>query len=227
MCSGRFSRVAVALSAIACLFSAGCIPYAYPKLSYIPGTELGPEVSDVRAFRVDGDSRRYLIGGVDAVEYSLTEITPRPDGTLPSQMHLSMDGGASWLLSPFESFLRERHATCLRLYRPGYQLVERKSWELTKPIQWQPALDWLSQEQALYRLLSPPDLGAIVLPRRRDEDLPLPPTMPGSWEAFEFAIAECERLEKCAPTPEGAARLRYLGQKLSERQFDAARGSKK
>ena len=38
-----------------CFLAAGCLPYAYPKLSYIPCAELGPEVSDVHAFRVDAD----------------------------------------------------------------------------------------------------------------------------------------------------------------------------
>ena len=105
-----------------CILAAGCLPYVYPKLSCIPSTELGLEVSDVHAFRVDAEMNLALWSS--GCEYRLTEITPRSDGTLPSQLRVTIEYEVAHL-DHFYYFSRGRvHETLVRLYRPGYRLIE-------------------------------------------------------------------------------------------------------
>jgi hypothetical protein len=230
----------VVLIAVACLLKVGCLPYAYPKVSYVAGTELGSEVSDVHAFRVDGD-RDLPLGFCD---YRLTEITPRADGTLPSQWRVTIERGTADLTGRFHYFSGGQvHETLMRLYRPGYRLVELKSWESTDTIVWQPAPDWRAQVQALTGVLAPPqptatpataarasqDLSPLLQPVAHyvwEHLLPLPPTTLEAKGVFDFAVAECERLAECAPSSEDAARVRKLAQKLVEMRSTAAKSNK-
>jgi hypothetical protein len=123
----RVSRATAAAIAVACLLTAGCIPYAYPKLSCVYGIELGPEASDVHVFRVDALATSPLIG-FTCCEYSLSEITPKADATVPFSMRVTVERGAIPLLNPFKLIPCSTHDTRVRLYRPGYQLAELNSW---------------------------------------------------------------------------------------------------
>jgi hypothetical protein len=228
------------------LLATGCfIPYAYPKLSYVRGTELGSEVSDVRVFCVDAEMQRALYKSSDC-DYKPTEITPRADGTLPPQLRVTVESGVAHPTDNWYYFSGGHvHETLVRLYRPGYRLLELRSWDSTDKIVWQPAPDWRSQEQALIGLLAAPQLapppsapGAqISLPTTNPSlqsvtdmvwrrFLPLAPTTPQTQRLFDLAVAECERLAKCAPTSEDAAQLRMLAQKLIERQSTASKPMK-
>src|SRR4029079_10173836 len=121
-----------------CILAAGCLPYVYPKLSYVPGAELGPEANGVHAFRVDAVMRRPLIGFAEC-EYSLSEFAPRVDGRTPSKMSVTVERGVSRLWSPFEPTPVLTHDLYTRLYRPGYHLMELRSWDSTNKIDWRPA----------------------------------------------------------------------------------------
>jgi hypothetical protein len=225
-----------------CIVAAGCLPYAYPKLSYLPGAELGSEASDVHAFRVDV-TVKLLLFGFTPCEYSLSEIAPNPDGRMPSKMGVTIERGAYWIWSPFEPCLGLAHENRVRLYRPGYHLIELSSWDFTDKVVWQPASAWSDQIRALTDLIGPPQLSPSPSAlARRAQGPSLPTTNPSlqtvsnlAWErllpiapttgkemcVFDLAIAECERLEKCAPTPEDATRIRALGWKLIERKSAA------
>jgi hypothetical protein len=226
----RFDCAIAAVIAVVCLLTAGCLPYAYPKLSCVPGTELGPEASDVHAFRVDAETD-FPFGDS---KYALTEITLQADGTLPTQWRVTIERGT---VDPSGRLYHlsggQAHETRVRLYRPGYRLVELKSWDSTDRIVWQPASDWRAQVEALTGLLAPPqataspatesqvslDLSPLLQPVAHyvwEHLLPLPPTTPEANRVFHVAVAECERLAKWAPSSEVAARLRKLAQKLVE-----------
>jgi len=212
MSGRRGSRAAVALGATACLLAAGClIPYAYPKLSYVPGCEFGPEANEIHAFRVDVSEDHLFFGG-DTGQYTITEISPRSDGSVPPQSRVTVERGFGLLLQ-----LGRKHATCVRLYRPGYKLVELDSWDSTDKISWQPAENWGDQAWAINKLLARPILFSSFWALHGSRDhLPDPPTSPGATRAVVFIAAECERVAALAPTPETAARLRERARQLVE-----------
>jgi hypothetical protein len=206
------------------LVAAGCIiPYAYPKLSYVPGCDPGPEVSDVHAFRVDVNAERHHVISIFSVgergEHTLAEITPRADGRIPSQTRVTVERGWGLLASQMDLSVGRLHTTRVRLYRPGYQLVELKAWDLTNNIDWQPATDWEAQERAIDDLLDRPVLtplfAALMHPSRQH---PLMPTTLDTTRPLLFAASEYERLAKSAPTIEDAARVRKKAHSLNEKQ---------
>jgi hypothetical protein len=197
--------------------SAGCLPYAYPKLSYIPGAELGPEVSDVHAFRVDAVADRTANPALmpcDHHEYTLAEIAPRPDGSIPPQARVTVDRGFLLPTTGFAVNPGSVHETRVRLYRPGYQLVELGSWDSTSRIEWRSALDWKAQEQAITDLLACPQLTPTFSGSALRNRLPPRPHSLEGIRALVFAAGECERVAALAPTLEDAARLTKKAQEL-------------
>jgi hypothetical protein len=235
--AGRYLR-GVALIAL-CILAAGCFPYAYPKLSRVPSAELGSEASEIHVFRVDAKTNPALFGFSDS-DYQLTAITPRPDGTVPSQYRVTIERRVAHPTGQFYYFSGGSvHETLVRLYRPGYHLVELKSWDSTDTIDWRPAPDWHDQALALTGLLALPGSTLSSTDAARSaQGPPLPSTNPSlqlpdyAWKhlipstpttrqamlVFDVALAECERLEKCAPTAEDAASVRMLADKLIERK---------
>jgi hypothetical protein len=212
---GRYSRATAAV----CLVTAGCLPYAYPKLSYIPGGDLGPKADDAHAFRVDVVANRTANPALmpcDAHEYTLAEITPRPDGSIPPQARVTVDRGFLLPTTGFAVNPGRVHETRVRLYRPGYQLVELGSWDSTSRIEWRPALDWKAQEQAITDLLACPQLTPTFSGSALRNRLPPQPTSPEETRALVFAAGECERVAALAPTPADAARLKKKAQDLRE-----------
>jgi hypothetical protein len=203
-------RVSVILLA-PCLFAAGClIPYAYPKLSHTPSCDLKQQANDVHAFRVDVLSAKDLM--TERAEYTLAEIAPRPDGSIPSQTRVTFEHGLGVILK-----LGEIHAMRVRLYRPGYKLVELESWDSQDKISWQPAADWQAQELAVDNLVGCPVLRHPTVPGpSKSRDVLQPPTTPEAKQALVFAAGEYERVAMQAPTPDEANRLRAKAQKLLE-----------
>jgi hypothetical protein len=215
------------------MLTMGCIPYVYPKLSYVPGTELGQEASQVYAFRVDAETELTIIG---RSEYKLTEIASRADGTLPAQLQATLEIGVAHL--PHWNYFSGGcvHETLVRLYRPGYRLIELRPWESTDSIRWQPAPDWQSQKHALIGLIASPRVTStrpvhdLTIPSTNSSlqsdlvwghYLPVAPNTLQTQRVFDLATAECERLAKGAPTDEDAAQLRAWAQKLSEMKSPA------
>jgi len=197
-----------------CLLATGCIiPYAYPKLSYVPGCNpTGPKTTDIHAFRVDvnADCADFSTTG----EYTLTEITPRSDGSIPLQARLTVERGV-YLIGPLTSNIGRFHSTGVRLYSPGWKLIELNSGDPAAPIRWQLAENWSAREKAIDDLLHPPAL------HRGDLDVGGPlPKLAGSTEAakrpFVFAAAEYEQIAASVSDPAETARLRDKARLLIE-----------
>jgi hypothetical protein len=193
---------------VPCLLGAGCIPYVYPKLDYVPGSEPEPMATDVHAFRVDVSAYKALMA--ENGECTLTEITPRSDGSIPPQSRVTVEHGFVFINLPLGRY----HAMHVRLYRPGYQLVKRNSWDLADKISWKPAPDWKAQEKVVDDLLAFPVQRASG--NYLSSPFPLPPPSPEEKRALVFAAAEYERVAKMAPKAEDAERLRKKAQKLLE-----------
>src|SRR4051812_35954336 len=88
----RARRLLCGLLLATCTCATGClIPYAYPKLDYIPPADPGAKAADVRAFRVDVTAHQIDIGEEGSIK--LTELQPRADGSFPAQTRLSVERG--------------------------------------------------------------------------------------------------------------------------------------
>jgi hypothetical protein len=194
----------------------GClIPYAYPKVSWTPSLNVGPNAEEVRAFRVDVTGDIVDIGESD--QFTLASVTPISGEREPAQARLSLEYGiytSSRQLQPFP--VHHGHSTLLRLYRPGYQLVEVKSFEFPPNINWIAAPDLLAQEKAVDALLSVPSIEApryefsygrdgisdhSAWPKEeRNPALRSGAVSAKHKEALLFAASEYDRLALLAPT---------------------------
>jgi hypothetical protein len=234
MLRGQYLLVGVVLL-VFCLLATGCLlPYAFPKLSIVPGCDsVGEKTGDVYAFRVDVTADQIDAG--ETGEYTITDITPGPDGRVPAQARLTVERGFYVLGIALNYNVGRLHTTRVRLYRPGYQLVELKSWEATDRIDWQPAADWKEQEKAIDDLLRRPAVTASGLRQAKSQQLWFekdcsPPcnvagvnevtgTGPRATNVFGLAVGEYERVAGLAPTPEEAARLRGKAEQLMKSAF--------
>lgn len=219
-------RLLCVLLSSPCLFAAGClIPYAYPKLDCVPGAHVGTTTNDVSTFRVDVSAHQADIG--EEGTFELTEIEPRYDGSLPAQFGASVERGYYVFGVALNYNVGRLHATRVRLYRPGYQLVELPAWGSTKNVAWITAPDWQSQEQAIDDLLQRPAVSASARGYVRkqgtfwnDANQPRRQTAlvasPATTRAFALAAAEYERVAKLAPTEADATRLHEKAERLLE-----------
>ncbi len=159
--NGLFLRTVVAGSAalIAAILAAGCIPifWAYPTVSYVPGLELRDAAPEVFTVRVDIEDYRpntIMLGG-PSDRYVLRPVTIAPSGRVGSQAKLSLDHFNGKLVYGILPLVRHKsHTVCVRLYRPGYDLVEVRSLEWVGPICWRAASDLASRERAVDDLLA-------------------------------------------------------------------------
>lgn len=198
------------------LFSlAGCfLPYAYPNLSYVPGCEISTQMQDCHVFRVDVTAYQADAGEYD--EYSVVEIPRRPDGSYPPQFGVSVDRGVYVLGGVLNYNIGRFHSTMVRLYRPGYNLIELEPWDSSEKVQWHPAANFAEQEKAIDALLLRPLV--VTSPNPASNSASHRNPWDGgytSWKATDvFVIGEYERIAAVAPTPEDAARLRDKAEKL-------------
>jgi hypothetical protein len=186
------------------------VPYAYPKVSWTPSLIVGPNAEEVRAFRVDvtGD----IVDIMESDQFTLASVTPISGEREPAQVRLSLEYGIYTSLRQLQPFpVHHRHSTLLRLYRPAYQLVEVKSFEFPRNINWIAAPDLMAQEKALDDLLSVPSIEAYGRDAFSDhsawsEDVQRNPALlPGAVsakhkEALLFVASEYDRLALLAPT---------------------------
>ncbi|MBN9120151.1 MAG: hypothetical protein J0I06_13465 [Planctomycetes bacterium] len=223
----RARRILCGVALLAPGSMAGCLlPYAYPKLEYVPGADFTPAEPDVRAFRVDVEADQIDLG--ENSSFELTPIALRPDGRLPGQLGVSLERGVYIAGVAVNYNVGRVHTTRVRLYRPGYQLVEIAPWGSSGPIVWAPAADWAAQEKAIDDLLRRPfvssraaafakNKGAFWGAGTKAEELPPLSSESGQAPpAFAFAASEYARVAKLAPTPEDAARLREKARLLAE-----------
>jgi hypothetical protein len=198
----------------AALLAAGCVlPCATPQLCHLPGVEPGAQGADCHVFRYDASVHRATAG--EYGEYKLTELLPGPDGKVPSHTFVSVDHG-HWVVgsAPAEDLNGDSSVsrTRLRLYRPGYKLVELEAWDSAAKIRWQAAAEWHDQEKTLDALLSGPAAKPPAVKASRPPLVAQLPTfsndVPAETGPLTFAAAEYDRVAKLAPTPEDAARLK-------------------
>jgi hypothetical protein len=138
--------------------------------------------SEVRAFRVD------LTGTVVDLQRDgmacLTEIPVTQTEEVPTQLKPGLTYGYYVFGVAVNFPVETNHSVVLRLYRPGYQLVEIQSWETVNAIAWKPALDWLAKRQAIEALVRFAGPGSLS---------------PANRAAILFAASEYERLATTAP----------------------------
>jgi hypothetical protein len=207
----------------ACFGSGGCvaIPYAYPKLDYVPGYDPGPKGPECEAFCVDVTAKQRDLG--ETGEYTIAEITPRADGSFPAQARLTVERGHYFATLVVNYNVGRLHTTRVRLYRPGYQLIELEPWESADKAAWQPAADWAAQEKAVDDLLRRPAMTEFAAAQQKKRELLLSPGKelrelptvagPETTRIFLLAAMEYERIATLAP-PADAARLRDKAARL-------------
>jgi hypothetical protein len=207
--------------AVVCALQAGCIPYAYPNLMSVPAVRLDAVPEPIHAFRVEVKGREIVPLGNSTDDYALSRIDGVDGGRLPAQSDVSLEYGypVSW-----DKSLQRGKTLLVRLYRPGYELVELRADDEAKVV-WMPAVGLAAKERVIDDLLGVP---AYSLPeahrRRRDresardavelatsvpEQLPPGSRSAKHHDALLFAAAEYERLAATPKLPEAHAdRLR-------------------
>jgi hypothetical protein len=198
----------------------GClIPFGFPTISQTPLLSLGKEAEEIHAFRVDITREFVDIGGSD--DCTLSEVTSSTAGRVFPQTRLSATYGMYVIGVELNFPVYTSHSVALKLYRPGYELVELDSWEPSKEIVWKMAPDLASQEKQLDRL--------FLMDNEEEESkwqLIKPRLSPGSKSAEHrrillFGVSEYERLATAAAAsgPQAEAvrrRLQSKAQKLKE-----------
>ena len=142
------------LICLACLPSlCGCIPYVGPSIDYTPRFELDAPRNEVRAFRVDIASSQDSPGWhgpflSQTNKERLSEVAISHRDEVPSQVKASVQHGIV-LIGVISHRIRESESVVVRLYRPGYELVEIGPWERTNRVEWKLAPDLAAQEKAV------------------------------------------------------------------------------
>ncbi len=206
------------LLGLVALAAAGCLPYAYPTMSYVHGTDALPP--DCTAFRVDATLVKAYLYEETNLTISVIRRGQNVSGTLPPQLSVTADWG---LFGPLIGHVGDFHATCVRLYRPGYHWVELAEWKPVRDLDWEEAANWAEQERVLDALLKqPPMMGDESAsrqgkPPREYKSCELNHGSPSpSPEARAYLAAEYERVAALAANPTDAARLRDKARRLVE-----------
>jgi hypothetical protein len=131
------------------------VPYVYPKLEFTQPVKLSERAREVHAFRVDCSRLHVDVGEI--VTECLSEKPISSVNEAPPQIKPSVTYGFAVLGFALNYLVQKDHTVAVRLYRPGYALVEVKPREHVDQINWTPATDLASQEEALDRLLPPKD----------------------------------------------------------------------
>jgi hypothetical protein len=118
-------------------FMGGCLfPYCYPTLAYASGVKLDSPSSEVHAFRIDITKPTADMTVGDPVYECLSEVPATNTDEIPAQIKPSMSYGFVVIGIALNYLIHTSHSVALRLYRPGYELVEVKSWERVNRVVW-------------------------------------------------------------------------------------------
>jgi hypothetical protein len=206
---GRIHRYLLPFLSLSLLGLTACIPYAYPNLTVVQGGNPGAQIPECRVFRVDVTAYQEDIG--EKGEYKIVEIARRPDGSFPPQSELAID--RVYVANPALSYnLGRVNSIRVRIYRPGYKLVEMKPGDAAGKIEWQPAASANEQEKAIDELLQRPTVTAGGAFTKHTP--PLDQGYLSSKATLLFAAAEYERVASAASSPEDATRLRNKAEQL-------------
>jgi hypothetical protein len=227
------------------LLLSGCIPfvpcyYGYPSVSYVPGVELGQQKGNTRAIRVDVTENNNSVEFAQNSHFEFTEVPISEKGAVSRQTQWAFDKGWIWNCMTVAYKGHTGHTLLLRLYRPGYELIEVDSWKsLDHPV-WKEAKALEQQEKAVDDLLSTagphPNPFVPPLPGRINLDnLPGGSTSEAHKNVLLYAASEYDRLvqsnlaaEKDAELirqrmKDKAAKLRILA--ISDRRMENLRPS--
>jgi hypothetical protein len=207
-----------------CLLAVGCVPfvpvgYAYPTVSVVPPVRVGPAADDVYAFRVDIADENNCIDFADKDRYVLRALCLSPGHSSYPQMQVSVDYGWIWNCIALIYTGHTSHTVRVRLYRPGWQTVEVKSWQRQGKADWREAPDAEGREKAVDDLVSTweTDFSGRRFGQGDSEGRSQGPALfacltsghvsRSHREALLFAAAEYERLLAEA-SPESAGKMR-------------------
>jgi hypothetical protein len=174
---------------------------------------LAAPADEVHAFRVD-ITRQNEDVGVCATE-RLSEIPARNTDEVPSQLRPGLISGFVVIGVAVNYVTYTSHSLALRLYRPGYALVEVASWEFDHRVTWQPAPRVEDQEKALDGLF-PLDRDATSPSIADSHGLANGSASPAHRRALLFGAAEYDRLGHQAESKERAGRLARKAAALRE-----------
>ncbi len=187
--------------------TSGCIlPFAYPTLSSTPRVELGTASSNVHAFRVDftNHTADLIVGDRGRGTERLSKVSIASTGAVPAQFVPSASYGLLILGVALNYPTLTSHTVALRVYRPGFELVEIESWTRGQKITWTAAPDLASQERALDSLFPLSQLDKECTAREHHE-------------ALLFGATEYDRLAGEARREEDQNRLNLKAVILRER----------
>jgi hypothetical protein len=209
---GRRARIVACCLSLSILCLTGClIPYAYPNLTYVPSCDIGL-APDCHVFRVDVEIKQADID--DRGDYKVVEIPRGPDGRFAPQVGFDVDRGVYVFGVAANYNIGCLHSTRVRLYSPGFQLVELEPWDVIDKVQWKPAQNFGELEKAIDGLLLRPDAGKVS---GNPVYVPTDHWQTGyisTATTDEFAAAEYERIAAFAPTSEDVTRLRKKAEEL-------------
>lgn len=200
-------RIALLTARLFCLpFLSGCIlPYcAYPKIDYTPAVSLDAKSSEVRAFRVDiTKPTADLSVFVGPVYERLSEIPVTNTDEVPTQVKPSVSYGFVVIGIALNYLTHTSRSLAVRLYRPGFELVEISSWERVHRVAWKASADLEAQEKTLDGLFRVGRLESGSTAERHKD-------------ALLFGAAEYDRLAGAASSPEQRERLVEKATKLRD-----------
>ncbi|MBI3864080.1 MAG: hypothetical protein HY290_19530 [Planctomycetia bacterium] len=181
----------------------GCVlPWcAYPTVSYTPRVNFA-NAGNVHAFRVDftnatGDVSVFAPGPGTG---RLSRVTGNRDA-VSAQIKPAVSYGFVVIGVALNYLTFTDHTMAVRLYRPGFELVEIKSWESGREVAWTSAADLAAQEKALDNLFD-----------QLDPDCKLRT----HTECLEFGASEFERLSREAASAGDSQRLDAKARTLRE-----------
>ena len=180
----------------------GCIPYVLPDVAVVGGPATAGQPPDCRAFRVDATIDRADLDE-SITDFSLEEVAPSGASRLLPHGRVTFDYGY-YVFGVAVNFPVDRvHVTRLRLYRPGYELVELDSWQPVRDVRWSAAATPVAQEKAIDDLLRPLTLNGMAKWQVEGRHDPLGSLPPGSKSAayrdvLLLAAAEYERVANLA-----------------------------
>jgi hypothetical protein len=142
---GRTVVLSLCAALLACL--PGClVPVAYPSFTHVPSVELGKDYDRVYAFRVDVTEKQVDLG--ESQCDMLTRIPLSTDST-PAQSEIAISHGVFVIGVALNYPILTSHSVAVRLYRPGYELIEVKPGDKVDRADWKAAPGLASQEKAL------------------------------------------------------------------------------
>jgi hypothetical protein len=154
-----FSRPVLVIALLLLVLVGGCIPFVpvyfgCPTVACVPGVPVAAPAEEIRAFRVAVADDRNCVDFPEKDRYLLSAVPLGPAGTVPPQVQVALDYGWVWNCIALVYGGFTHHTIMVRLYRPGWQTVEIRSWQKKGSVIWKEAVSAAEREVAIDTLLS-------------------------------------------------------------------------